>query len=88
MNKNIKTIFEAREKLTIAHGVFEFRRQILTQLLSRYAEFKIDIIWQPGDGFTVLDVESGFHIIPLDICIKIIEEQKTLTRKEFLNYCI
>ena len=88
MGRTINTIIKQRKKLTIAHGAFEFQRQLLVQLLSGHTVFQIDILWQPGDGFVVLDVESGSDLVPLDDCIRIIEEEGTLTRKEFKNHCI
>lgn len=88
MDDKIKMITKARENLSVAYGVFEFRRQILVQLMSDFTDFEIDIIWQLGDGFVVLDIDSGLSLVPLDTCIRIIEEHGKLTRDEFKNHRI
>jgi hypothetical protein len=85
---NKKLISNAKEKLTVAYSTFEFYRQELILLLSEHTDFEIDIIFQPGDGFTVLDVESGSDLAPLDTCIRIIKKEGNLTREEFKNHCI
>lgn len=88
MKKRIKTILKARENLSVAYGILEFCKQSLIQLLSEYVDFELDIIYQHGDGFVLLDIESGLNIAPLDDCINVIIEQGHLTREKFLEYCI
>ncbi|HOG38253.1 MAG TPA: hypothetical protein PLD95_02160 [bacterium] len=84
----ITMIEKQREKLTIAYGVLEFHRQLLTQLMSSKTEFEIDIIPRPSGGFVVLDVESNSIVAPLDACIDIILKKGYLVRKDFFNISI
>lgn len=83
MGTDTKKIIKQREKLTVAYGVLEFHRQLLVQMMSDQTEFQIDILWQPGDGFVALDIESGSTLAPLDECINIIQEKGVLTREDF-----
>lgn len=51
--------------------------------IQQYTDFEIEVVWQPGDGFTVLAIESGLNVAPLETCLKIIEEKGILTLDEF-----
>lgn len=88
MRKNIHTISQAKNELENSFNRYEFCRTDFVRLISEKTDFEIDIIWQLGDGFTVLDVKSGLYVAPLDICIEIIEEKGILTHEDFMNQCI
>lgn len=88
MRKNIYTISQAKNELENSFNRYEFCRMDFARLISEKTDFDVDVIWQASDGFTVLDVESGLYVAPLDICIEIIEEKGILTREDFRDQCI
>jgi len=76
------------KKLEAAHNKYGEAKDDVLKYISKHADFETYIVYQPGDGFTLLAVESNLLLAPLDICLKIIDEKGVLTFDEFRKNCI
>jgi len=76
------------KKMVGAHHKFQTALGAMEQAIADKIPFSFGIIYQPSDGFTLLDIESGRYTAPLSICLALIEEKGILTNEDFRKYCI
>lgn len=74
-----KTLFK---KLVTAHSKYQVAIGALEGEIADRVEFDFSILYQPSDGFVILDYEKSGNAL-LSSCLWVIEEDGKLTREEF-----
>lgn len=74
-------------KLIRASHKYALESETMEKVLSDKIEFKFQVVFQPNDGFCILNEESA-DLSRLVDCISIIEQKGVLSYEDFKRKCI
>lgn len=74
-------------KLMIAQRKYDSAIGNVEAILADKIEFDFSIIWQPSDGFVILDVD-GHHNAPLARCLDVILLKGKLSLSDYMRETI
>lgn len=77
LNITYKSLIEAKQK-------YDAEIKLIEQKLRPRIRFDFFIMYQPSDGFVIVDIE-GYHNAPLSQCVAIINRKRQLTYKNYLH---
>lgn len=74
------------DKLYKAQSKLDAEINAAEKLLSVKIDFRFGILYQPADGFVIVDEDA--HNAPLSSCLAIIKRKGVLTKEDYLDETI